>query len=127
LITFNTTFFPMHFLGLAGMVRRIANPLQYPSLEPLQPLNVFITVSAIGLILAQVPFAFNILRSLRAGEPAPANPWEATTLEWSTASPPPHDNWGETAPAVYRWAYEYSSPEVGEDWLPQDRLLALKS
>jgi len=126
LITFNATFFPMHFLGLAGMVRRIANPLQYPSLEPLQPVNVFITISAIGLILSQAVFAFNIVRSLRAGEPAPANPWEATTLEWAAASPPPHDNWGETAPAVYRWAYEYSSPDAGEDWLPQDRLLALK-
>jgi cytochrome c oxidase subunit 1 len=126
LVAFNATFFPMHFLGLAGMVRRIANPLQYPSLEPLQPVNVFISISAIGLILAQVPFAINVVRSLWAGEPAPANPWEATTLEWSTASPPPHDNWGETAPAVHRWAYEYSSPEVGEDWLPQDRLLPLK-
>ncbi len=127
LIFFNLTFFPMHFLGLAGMVRRIANPLQYPSMVPLHGINVFITISAIGLILAQVPFAINLVWALPAGQPAPANPWEATTLEWATTSPPPHDNWGEAEPVVSHGPYEYSLPGVAEDWVPQGELLLAKA
>ncbi len=126
LVTFNATFFPMHFLGLGGMVRRIANPMQYEMLQPLQPINVFITMSAIGLMLAQLPFLINLVWSLAAGRQAEANPWEAATLDWSAPSPPPHGNWGETIPAVYRGPYEYSPPEVAEDWLPQDRVLAAR-
>ncbi|MBI4735125.1 MAG: cbb3-type cytochrome c oxidase subunit I [candidate division NC10 bacterium] len=126
LITFNATFFPMHLLGLGGMMRRIANPMQYEFLQPLQPLNVFITVSAIGLLLAQLPFLINLVWSLAAGRPAEANPWEAATLEWSAPSPPPHGNWGEAIPVVYRGPYEYSPPEVAQDWLPQDRALAAR-
>jgi cytochrome c oxidase subunit 1 len=127
LIFFNLTFFPMHLLGLAGMVRRIANPMQYPSLVPVHGINVFITVSAIGLVLSQVPFAINVVRSLMAKEPAPANPWEATTLEWATTSPPPHDNWGEAEPVVSHGPYEYSPPGATEDWLPQGELLPVKA
>ncbi len=127
LVTFNATFFPMHLLGLGGMMRRIANPMQYPFLQPMQPINVFITISAIGLLLAQLPFLINLVWSLAAGRRAEANPWQATTLEWSAPSPPPHGNWGETVPAVYRGPYEYSPPEVAEDWLPQHRLLATTS
>jgi cytochrome c oxidase subunit 1 len=47
------------------------------------------------------------------------NPWNATTLEWSAPSPPPHLNWGARIPTVYRGPYEYSSPESKEDFLPQ--------
>ena len=126
LITFNATFFPMHFLGLAGMVRRIADPTQYPSIVPFQYLNVFITISAIGLILAQIPLAINIVHGLMAGRPAPDNPWEANTLEWVTSSPPPHDNWGKVSPAVYRGPYEYSHPAAVEDWLPQHQMVPAK-
>jgi cytochrome c oxidase subunit 1 len=126
LIFFNATFFPMHLLGLAGMMRRIANPAEYEFLRGLQPLNVFITVSAIGLVVAQVPFAVNFVRSLMAGRTADANPWEATTLEWATTSPPPHDNWGEAKPVVAHGPYEYSPPGVTEDWLPQGELLPAK-
>jgi len=123
LITFNATFFPMHFLGIGGMMRRIANPMQYEFLQPMQPINVFITISAILLMAAQIPFGINLVWSLAAGQPAEANPWEAATLEWSAPSPPPHGNWGEAIPVVYRGPYEYSPPEVAEDWLPQDRVL----
>jgi cytochrome c oxidase subunit 1 len=66
------------------------------------------------------------LWSLNAGKVATANPWEANTLEWSTTSPPPHDNFTIT-PTVYRGPYEYSSPEAAEDWLPQDRELIKSS
>ncbi|MFQ5657252.1 MAG: cbb3-type cytochrome c oxidase subunit I [Candidatus Methylomirabilales bacterium] len=120
---FNGTFFPMHILGVGGMMRRIYNPLQYEFLQPLQPINVFITLSAICLGLAQIPFVINFFWSLFAGKKADRNPWQANTLEWSAPSPPPHANWGERIPVVYRGPYEYSSPEVPEDYLPQDRPL----
>jgi cytochrome c oxidase subunit 1 len=119
-VFFNAVFFPMFFLGAGGMMRRIANPLQYDFLKPLQPLNVFITIGAILLFLGQLPFVVNFLWSLWAGEKAASNPWEANTLEWSAPSPPPHDNF-EAIPVVYRGPYEYSAPEAPEDWLPQDR------
>ncbi len=122
-VAFNCVFFPMHILGVGGMMRRIYNPTQYEFLLPLQPINVFITISAIFLGLAQIPFVINFLWSLFAGKQAALNPWQANTLEWSAPSPPPHGNWGEHLPTVYRGPYEYSSPEVAEDYLPQDRPL----
>jgi cytochrome c oxidase subunit 1 len=122
LIAFNCTFFPMHILGVGGHMRRIYNPMQYDFLHPLQPINVFITISAICLGIAQIPFAINFFWSLFAGKKATENPWHANTLEWTAPSPPPHGNFGEL-PTVYRGPYEYSSPEVDEDWLPQTRRL----
>ena len=119
-IGFNCTFFPMHILGIGGMMRRIYDPTQYTHLAHLQPINVFITLSAFCLGLAQIPFVFNFLGSLVWGRRADRNPWEANTLEWTTASPPPHGNF-ETVPVVYRGPYEYSSPESKLDWLPQDK------
>ncbi|HVN86636.1 MAG TPA: cbb3-type cytochrome c oxidase subunit I [Candidatus Binatia bacterium] len=122
LIAFNCTFFPMHILGVGGHMRRIYNPMQYDFLHPLQPINVFITISAICLGLAQIPFAINFFWSMFAGKKASENPWDANTLEWTAPSPPPHGNFGDL-PTVYRGPYEYSSPEVKEDWLPQTRRL----
>ena len=121
-IAFNCTFFPMHILGVGGHMRRIYNPMQYEFLHPLQPINVFITISAFALGLAQVPFVINFFWSLFAGPKAEVNPWEANTLEWTAPSPPPHGNFIDV-PTVYRGPYEYSSPEVKEDWLPQNRRL----
>ncbi len=121
-IFFNGAFFPMHILGVGGHMRRIYNPLQYDFIQPLQPINVFITVSALLLGLSQIPFVANFFWSLFAGKKAEKNPWEANTLEWAAASPPPHGNFDAT-PVVYRGAYEYSSPEVPEDYLPQNRPL----
>jgi cytochrome c oxidase subunit 1 len=126
LIFFNATFFPMHLVGLGGMMRRIANPLQYEFLQSLQPINVFITISGIGLALSQLVFLLNVGWSLVAGRKAERNPWQAATLEWATPSPPPHGNF-DALPVVYRGPYEYSSPEASEDWLPQDRLLVARS
>jgi len=123
-VFFNLTFFPMHFVGVGGHMRRIYNPLQYEFLKPLQDWNVFITVSALLLGLAQLPFLVNFVWSLFAGKKAERNPWRANTLEWVAPSPPPHGNF-EVQPVVYRGAYEYSSPEVEEDWLPQDQPLAV--
>ena len=119
---FNLTFFPMHFLGVGGHMRRIYNPMQYEFLEQFGDMNVFITISAFCLAVSQIPFIVNFVWSLFAGEKASENPWQANTLEWSAPSPPPHGNFA-TTPQVYRGPYEYSSPEVEEDWLPQNRPL----
>ena len=123
-VFFNGVFFPMHFLGVGGMMRRIYNPLQYEFLQYLQPMNEFMSVSALILGASQAFFLANFVGSLIWGKKAEKNPWQANSLEWSAASPPPHGNWGAALPVVYRGAYEYSSPEVAEDYLPQDRRLA---
>ncbi|MFQ5915001.1 MAG: cbb3-type cytochrome c oxidase subunit I [Nitrospinota bacterium] len=119
-IFFLGVFVPMHVVGIAGMMRRIANPLDYEFLKPMQPWNVFITISGICLLLAQVPFVVNFFWSLFAGKKAGTNPWQANTLEWSAPSPPPHGNF-VTVPTVYRGPYEYSPEGVSEDWAAQDR------
>jgi len=121
---YNCTFIPMHLLGVAGHMRRIYNPMQYEFLQHLQPMNEFITVSSFCLGAAQLLLVFNFCWSLYRGKKAGRNPWQANTLEWAAPSPPPHGNWGDTLPTVYRGPYEYSSPEVTEDWLPQDKQLA---
>jgi cytochrome c oxidase subunit 1 len=120
LVFFNVTFFPQHHLGLAGMVRRVANPLQYDALVPLQWLNVLSTWGAFGILAAQLALVVNVAWSLAAGRRAPANPWNANTLEWATASPPPHLNWTAAVPFVYRGPYDYSVPGAPDDWHGQD-------
>ena len=121
-IFFNGAFFPMHFLGVGGHMRRIYNPTQYEFLQPMQDWNVFITYSALILGASQIFFLVNFFWSLFAGKKADINPWQANTLEWTAPSPPPHGNFAVT-PVVYRGPYEYSSPEVKEDWLPQSKQL----
>jgi len=120
-IFFNLTFFPMHILGMGGHMRRIYDPTLYEFLKPMQPLNQFISYSAFLLGATQLLFAGNFIVSLFRGKKAESNPWHANSLEWSAPSPPPHLNWGEHVPTVYRGPYEYSSPEVAEDYLPQNR------
>jgi cytochrome c oxidase subunit I len=124
-VFFNATFFPMHFLGVAGHMRRIWNPLQYEFLQPLQGMNQFISISAFVLGLSQLLFLINFVWSLAAGKKAERNPWHANTLEWAAPSPPPHGNWGEHIPNVYHGPYEYSVPEVAEDYCPQHRPAAI--
>jgi cytochrome c oxidase subunit 1 len=116
---FNLTFFPMHNLGLGGMMRRIADPTVYDCLRQLQPLNVVCTIGAMGLGLATIPFAWNIIWSMFYGPKAPANPWHSTTLEWTVSHPIPHGNFAVT-PTVYHGPYEYSVPGLEKDYLPQN-------
>jgi cytochrome c oxidase subunit 1 len=68
---------------------------------------------------AQIILLFNIFWSMRFGKKAPANPWQATTLEWVIPSPPPHDNFGDVEPVVYRGPYEFSVPGAPEDFTLQ--------
>jgi len=118
-LTYYGTFFPMHYLGVGGMVRRLYDFNVYQYLQPYQPVNVFITLSAFTLGTAQLVFLFNYFWSIFKGKKAERNPWKANGLEWSAPSPAPHGNWGEKEPVVYRWPYEYSSPEAAEDHVPQ--------
>jgi cytochrome c oxidase subunit 1 len=116
----NCTFFPMHIIGIHGHPRRYFDPTQYDFLHVVQPLNQFISISAILLGLTQIIFLVNFLTSLFRGKPAGRNPWNSNSLEWTAPSPPPHGNF-EEIPNVYRGPYEYSSPESDEDFLPQAR------
>jgi cytochrome c oxidase subunit 1 len=117
---FNLTFFPMHNLGLGGMMRRISDPTIYEHLRQLQPLNVLCTIGAIGLGLSTLIFFINVIYSLRYGPKAPNNPWLSTTLEWTLPSPPTfHGNFPVT-PTVYNGPYEYSVPGMEKDYLPQN-------
>jgi cytochrome c oxidase subunit 1 len=119
-VFFNAVFTPQFLLGLGGHMRRIYDPTFYEFLKPLQPLNVLVTVAAFVLIAAQLSFVVNFVWSLVAGPVAAPNPWQANTLEWTTASPPPHENFARI-PVVHRGAYEYSRPDMKDDWLPQDQ------
>jgi len=121
-VFYNLVFFPMHQLGLHGHMRRLYDPTQYEFLKPLQPLNTFISISAFLLFASQLIFAVNFIASWFTGAKAGPNPWHDNGLEWTLPSPPPHGNFAVT-PTVYRGPYEYSSPLVEEDWLPQDRRL----
>jgi len=120
LVFFNVTFFPMHNLGLGGMMRRIADPPIYEHLKPLQPLNQIATLGAFGLGLAMLVFVVNVIITFRRNIPAESNPWKANTLEWQLPSPPEHGNFPKI-PTVYHGAYEYSVPGMEEDYLPQDK------
>jgi cytochrome c oxidase subunit 1 len=113
------TFFPMHFLGMAGEPRRYYSPQMYDFLRGLAGLNMFVSLAAFGLGLAQIIFAYNFVSSLFRGAKAERNPWHANTLEWQTESPPPHGNWGAALPTVHRWPYDYSVPGAQDDFIPQ--------
>ncbi len=117
---FNGIFIPLFLVGLGGHPRRIYELSSYEMLKPLQPLHVLATICLFGLLIAQVPFVINLFHSMVRGKVAEKNPWHANTLEWTLASPPPHPNF-PVPPRVYRDPYEYSVPEMTEDWLPQDQ------
>jgi len=112
-------FFPMHYIGIAGHPRRYAETSGVDYLASLQPVHEFITIAAIITIGAQILFVINVFWSMRGGKKASENPWEATTLEWTIPSPPPHDNFGGKIPVVYRGPYEYSVPGVKQDYILQ--------
>jgi cytochrome c oxidase subunit 1 len=119
LIFMNGIFFPMLIQGLAGMNRRMYDGgATYRHNQDVLWLNEVMSISAWGLGLAQLPFIVNFVWSLAKGRKSVENPWQATTLEWATPSPPPHGNF-LVAPVVYRGPYEYSVPGMERDYLPQ--------
>ena len=121
LIFMNGIFMPMMIQGLAGVSRRLYDGGQlFDFTQPVMHYNKMMSHSAWGLALAQIPFVINFFWSIRKGEKVGNNPWQATTLEWSAPSPPPHGNF-QTEPVAYRGPYEYSVPGHESDFLPQDQ------
>jgi cytochrome c oxidase subunit I len=111
-------FMPMHYLGLAGNVRRYS-AFTDDFLQPLIPLHRFITVAALFTGAAQLIFIYNLFRSRSRGAPASDNPWEATSLEWSTSSPPPFDNFGGRHLVVHNGPNEYGVSGPSGDYVMQ--------
>jgi len=112
-------FMPMHYLGLAGNVRRYSAFVD-DYLAPLIPVHKFITISAFVTGAAQLLFLFNLFWSMYRGKKAEENPWQATTLESTIPSPPPFDNFGGRHPIVYRGAYEFGVEGTKDDFVMQD-------
>lgn len=117
-------FFPMHFVGLAGAPRRyydysVYNEFDSNSFEMIMDLNVIVTVFAIIAALGQLLFLFNFFYSIFRGPKAVQNPWNATTLEWTTPVEHVHGNWPGELPTVHRWPYDYSKPGWDEDFVLQ--------
>ena len=114
-------FFPMHFIGLAGLPRRYYSNSAFPMFEDLLHINKVITVFALIGGLAQLIFLANFFFSIGKGKKAVKNPWRGNTLEWTTPVEHMHGNWPGEIPEVHRWAYDYSkTDEDGELWGGQD-------
>ena len=112
-------FMPMHYLGMAGQTRRYSQFTEVAYQTKLLPLQTFMTYAAFVTIGAQFIFVFNLFWSMKKGPKASDNPWEATTLEWTTATPPPHDNFAGQIPVVNHGPYEYSVPGAPRDFTMQ--------
>lgn len=118
-VAYYAVFFPMHYLGISGMMRRIYDPNAYEYLQPLQPVNLFITIAAFVLFVGQILFIYNYFVSMKRGAEASENPWESVGLEWSTPVRPGHGNWEGDIPEAHRWPYDYSKPGAKRDFIPQ--------
>jgi len=128
LIFMNLVFQPMFAQGFAGMNRRMwdggATYLNSPEVvglpQSMIDMNVNISHAAWGLGLAQIPFIINFFWSIKRGRKTNSdNPWESTTLEWQTPTPPPHGNFDKHI-EVHRGPYEYSVPGHDKDFTPQN-------
>jgi cytochrome c oxidase subunit 1 len=134
-IFMNVVFQPMFVQGMAGMIRRMADGgANYSSAtlkktgvtvigglsDTMMDLHKVILWGAVGLAVCQIPFIINLFYSIKNGRKANDNPWDATTLEWQTPTPPPHGNFAK-APTVHRGPYEYSVPGAAQDFTPQNQ------
>jgi cytochrome c oxidase subunit 1 len=97
IIAMNVTFFPMHFVGLLGMPRRVYT---YPTGMGFDAMNMMATIGAFGIAISLLVFVANVLKSRTGGKPAGSDPWGGPTLEWSIPSPPPAYNFA-SVPAVH--------------------------
>jgi len=134
LLFMNLIFQPMFAQGMAGMSRRMydGGATYAGVLDPktgevvgltkqMIGLNIPITHAAFALGAVQLIFIANFFWSIRGGKKITSdNPWDATTLEWQTPTPPPHGNF-DKAPSVYRGPYEYSVPGAAKDFTPQSQ------
>ena len=118
----NLVFFPMLIQGLMGVNRRMYDGgATYLFAHNVLFWNVIITWAAYVLAVAQLPFIFNFFYSISKGEKVTSdNPWEATTLEWATPTPPGHGNFIKPI-TVYRDPYSYSLEGAPKDFSPQNQ------
>jgi cytochrome c oxidase subunit 1 len=128
----NLVFQPMFAQGMSGMLRRMAdggagysianNPEVIGGLtDKMIGLNITVSHAAWALGLAQIPFILNFFLSIKYGKKIESdNPWQATTLEWQTPTPPPHGNFVKDI-TVVRGPYDYSLPGAKEDYVPQNQ------
>ena len=124
IVTAYGLFFPMHFLGLAGVPRRYYTNSSFPLFEDFVDMNEMISIFAILAFSAQLIFAYNFFYSIFKGPKAPKNPWRSNTLEWTAPVEHIHGNWPGEIPNVHRWPYDYSKPGAKEDFIPQNVPLA---
>ncbi|HLW09978.1 MAG TPA: cbb3-type cytochrome c oxidase subunit I [Fermentimonas sp.] len=114
-------FWPMHYEGLAGMPRRYYDYGAWESFKQFADLNKFISVVTVVVFFAQLLFVFNFFVSIFKGRRVKVqNPWESTTLEWTTPIKPGHGNWEGPIPEVHRWPYDYKDDGNGKDFIPQN-------
>jgi len=115
----NGVFMPMFWVGLAGVSRRLYDGgASYAHGQEIFAYNLLSSWSAWMLGLSQLIFIYNFFVSMRRGEVADRNPWQATTVEWQAASPPPHGNF-DRPQVIYRGPYDYSPPGYTQDFAPQ--------
>ena len=112
-------FFPMHFIGMAGLPRRYYTNTYFPYFDDLADINVVITIFAIITAGVQLVFVYNFISSIFYGKKGPKNPWKSNTLEWTAEVKHIHGNWDGPIPHVHRWAYDYSKPGHEDDYVPQ--------
>jgi cytochrome c oxidase subunit 1 len=113
-------FFPMHYMGISGFPRRYYAFTSYDYMKNVfHDMNSFMVFAAVLVQASNLVFLFNFIYSMFYGKKAPANPWRANTLEWTTPEKELHGNWPGEIPAVYRWPYDYSKPGAKEDFIPQ--------
>ena len=112
-------FFPMHFIGMAGLPRRYYTNSNFPLFDDLADTNQIITIFAIMGAAIQLVFLYNFIYSMFYGKKAPQNPWQSTTLEWTASQKHIHGNWQGKIPEVHRWPYDYSKPGYKDDFVPQ--------
>jgi cytochrome c oxidase subunit 1 len=114
-------FFPMHFIGMAGLPRRYYTNSNFPLFDDLADTNQIITIFALIGGLIQLVFLYNFLYSIFYGKKAEQNPWKSNTLEWTASMKHIHGNWQGKLPEVFRWPYDYSKPGYDEDFVPQNK------
>ncbi|MGB4840200.1 MAG: cbb3-type cytochrome c oxidase subunit I [Saprospiraceae bacterium] len=105
-------FWPMHYMGMAGVPRRYYSFDTFDAFRHFTELNKFITIFAIIAFFIQLVFVINFFYSIWHGKKMKTqNPWDANTLEWTTPIEHIHGNWPGNLPVVHRWAYDYNKDD----------------
>jgi cytochrome c oxidase subunit I len=112
-------FYPMHFIGMAGLPRRYYTNSNFPIFDDLADVNQVITTFALIGAAFQIVFMWNFFTSIFYGKRTVQNPWKSNTLEWTAPIEHIHGNWPGELPTVHRWPYDYSKPGHDDDFVPQ--------